>query len=141
MAWSGLWFSRFERHNHLAGIQKFIARSDLQETARTIRPRAHSAGEGSRPALQSASTERPHGLARRSYRAAEPDCRGDRLLWIKNKCDFRAYLAARTDRHPDCSRALRAPAGRTLPNNFSSEDRYLRRDDAPADRAKMLEFV
>src|SRR6266566_3597355 len=140
MAQSSLWFSRFERHNHLAGIQKFIARSDLQETARTIRPRAHPAGEGSRPALQSAPAQRPHGLARRSYRAAEPDCRGDRLLWIKNKCDFRAYLAARTDRRPDCARALRAAAGRTLPNNFSPKDRSYRRDDAPADCPSLLGF-
>src|SRR6266567_4200486 len=141
MVWSGLWFSRFERHNHLAGIQEFVARSDLQETARTIRPRAHPAGERSRPALQSTSTERPHGLACRSYRAAEPGCRGDRLLWIKNKCDVRACLAARTDRRPDYSGALRAAAGRTLSNHFSSEDRPHRRDDPPANRANMLEFI
>src|SRR6266566_2329941 len=140
MAQSGLWFSRFERHNHLAGIQEFVARSDLQETARTIRPRAHPAGERSRPALQSTSTERPHGLACRSYRAAEPGCRGDRLLWIKNKCDVRACLAARTDRRPDYSGALRTAAGRTLPNNFSPKDRSYRRDDAPADRPSLLGF-
>src|SRR6266576_1886967 len=141
MAQSSLWFSRFERHNHLAGIQEFVARSDLQETARTIRPRAHPAGEGSRPALQSASTKRPHGLACRSHRAAEPGCRGDRLLWIKNKCDVRACLAARADQHPDYSGSLRAAAGRTLPTNFSPKDRSYCQHDSPADRASMLEFI
>src|SRR5436189_425538 len=141
MAWSGLRFSRFERHNHLPGLQEVVARSNRQGTARTIRARTHPAGEGTGPALQGTTAQRPHRLAGRSYRASEPGCRGDRLLWTKNKCDFRPCLAARTDGRPDCSRALRAAVGRTLPNNFSPKDRSYRRDDAPADRASMLELL
>src|SRR5207302_11184455 len=57
MAKFGRWFSRCERHNHLTGIQEFVARSNFQETAGTIRAHIHSPRAWSPPALESTAAQ------------------------------------------------------------------------------------
>src|SRR5207247_11077527 len=104
MAQSGLWFSRSERHNYLAGIQEFVARSNFQKTARAIRTRTGTARARHHPALQSASAEGAHRAAGGPDGTTDPGGRGHWLFWIKHNRDFRACVAEWAYGRPDYPR-------------------------------------
>src|SRR5262249_53076300 len=122
MAQSRLWFSRFARHDHFAGVQELVTRSNFQRAARAIGSRIDSTTRRDRSSLQSTATERTHGAAGRSYLASQDAIGGDRLFRFENECDLSARVAERTNRGADYSGSYRATAKWSLSISVSSED-------------------
>src|SRR5438874_1244703 len=112
MVQSGQWIFGIGRHDHFAGVQKFITRSDFQKITRAVRSRIRFARARDRPALQSASEKRPDRAAGRSSIASAISFGRDRLLRFEDERDFGACVAARANWHADYSDALRTTAGR-----------------------------
>src|SRR2546430_14494846 len=120
MVQSGQWVLGIEGDDHLAGVQEFAAGSNLQKIARAIWARTDSARAWHHPSLQSTAAKRAHGVARRSYRAAEPGRSRHRLLRAEDERDFSACVAAEANRRADHPGAWGTPLGGRVRVGFSS---------------------